>query len=399
MLDVLSQLSLFLAKAIIIVTLILILLAGIISLLSRGKQREKISIKNLNSMYENNKKIFLEEILSKKEFKQFLKDEKTAEKNKKKAEKKQKADRNQQTGESQQTTEKNKQTSANQQITEKNQQTSKSQPAESQQLIERNQHQQSAEKDKTADGTVRKKNIFVLNFDGDIKASAVTALREEITAILNVAGKQDEVLVRIESSGGMVHAYGLAAAQLARIRQQDIPLIVTVDKVAASGGYLMACIADKILAAPFAIIGSIGVIVQLPNFHRLLKEKNVDFEQITAGNFKRTLTLFGENTEAGREKCHHEIEEIHGLFKNLIHDNRPGVDIDKVATGEHWLAKQAIEFKLVDELRTSDDYLLEQSKTANLFEVNYHIKKSISEKLFSGVSLLKKEILDRPIYL
>lgn len=330
MLDVLSQLSIFLAKTIIIVAFILILLAGILSLLSRGKQREKFSIKNLNSNFEDTKKFLLEEILSKKGFKKFLKEEKTAEKNK-----------------------------------------------------------------KAKDEKEPSKNIFVLNFDGDIKASAVTALREEITAILNIANKQDEVLVRVESSGGMVHAYGLAAAQLARLREQGIRLIVSVDKVAASGGYLMACVADKILAAPFAIIGSIGVIVQLPNFHRFLKEKNVDFEQITAGSFKRTLTLFGENTEAGREKLHHEIEEIHTLFKNLIHEHRPELDIEKVATGEHWLAKQAIEFKLVDELRTSDDYLLEQSKVANIFEINYHIKKSLGEKLFSGMSMLKKGIFEK----
>jgi serine protease SohB len=330
MLDVLSQLSIFLAKTIIIVAFILILLAGILSLLSRGKQREKFSIKNLNANFEDTKKFLLEEVLSKKGFKKFLKEEKTAEKNK-----------------------------------------------------------------KAKDEKEPSKNIFVLNFDGDIKASAVTALREEITAILNIANKQDEVLVRVESSGGMVHAYGLAAAQLARLREQGIRLIVSVDKVAASGGYLMACVADKILAAPFAIIGSIGVIVQLPNFHRFLKEKNVDFEQITAGSFKRTLTLFGENTEAGREKLHHEIEEIHTLFKNLIHEHRPELDIEKVATGEHWLAKQAIEFKLVDELRTSDDYLLEQSKVANIFEINYHIKKSLGEKLFSGMSMLKKGIFEK----
>jgi serine protease SohB len=193
----------------------------------------------------------------------------------------------------------------------------------------------------------------------------------------------------------MVHAYGLAAAQLARIRQRGIPLIVTVDKVAASGGYLMACIADKIFAAPFAIIGSIGVIVQLPNFHRLLKEKNIDFEQLTAGNYKRTLTLFGENTEAGREKLHQEIEEVHHLFKQLIHENRPQLDIEKVATGEHWLAKQAIEFKLVDELRTSDDYLLEQSNTANLFEVRYEVKKSFIEKLFTSVNAFKNSIMEK----
>ncbi|MBV8802329.1 MAG: protease SohB [Gammaproteobacteria bacterium] len=325
MLDALFQLSLFSAKAIILVVLILVLFAGIIGLFSRGKHQTKLSIKNLNSKYKDIKKEFLAEILSKKSFKKYIKE---------------------------------------------------------------NKHEEKTKKSDNED----KKNIFILNFDGDIKASAVNSLREEITAILNVATSKDEVIVRLESPGGMVHAYGLAAAQLSRIREKGIPLIVSVDKVAASGGYLMACIANKILAAPFAIIGSIGVIVQLPNFHRLLKEKKVDFEQITAGSFKRTLTLFGENTESGREKMHEEIEEIHTLFKNVIVEHRPQIDIDKVATGEHWLAKQAIELQLIDELRTSDDYLLEQSQKANLFEIHYKAKKTFSEKLLTNVQALKTHI-------
>lgn len=227
-----------------------------------------------------------------------------------------------------------------------------------------------------------------MNFDGDIKASAVTALREEVTAILGVATPNDEVVVKLESAGGMVHAYGLAASQLARLRARKIPLTIIVDKVAASGGYMMACIGNKILAAPFSIIGSIGVIVQLPNFHRLLKEKNIDFEQLTAGQYKRTITLFGKNTEEGREKMHQEIEDIHHLFKNLIKEYRHELDVEKVATGEHWLGAQALDLKLVDELKTSDDYLFEQSKQANLYEVTYRMKKSFLEKLSAPVNSL-----------
>lgn len=239
-----------------------------------------------------------------------------------------------------------------------------------------------------SENNLPKKKIFILNFDGDIKATAVSSLREEITAILGVATHQDEVVVKIESGGGMVHAYGLAASQLMRLRQQNIPLTVVIDKIAASGGYMMACIGNKILAAPFAIIGSIGVVVQMPNFHRLLKDKHIDFEQITAGQFKRTLTLFGENTKQGREKMHEEIEDIHRLFKDLIKENRPELDINQVATGEHWLGSQALELRLVDELRTSDDYLLKQSKHAELFEICFHIKKSFAEKIASGARAL-----------
>lgn len=236
------------------------------------------------------------------------------------------------------------------------------------------------------------KNIFVLTFHGDMKASAVSSLSEEISAILNIATPADEVVVRLESAGGVVHGYGLAAAQLMRIRARNIPLVIAIDKIAASGGYMMACIANKVFAAPFAIIGSIGVVVQLPNFHRLLKDKHIDFELHTAGEFKRTITLFGENTNEGREKLQHEIEDIHGLFKNLIHEYRQQVDIAKVATGEHWLGQQALGLKLIDEIKTSDDYLFEQIKHAEIFEINYEVKKPLFAKLSNSASMLREKL-------
>lgn len=242
-----------------------------------------------------------------------------------------------------------------------------------------------------ADG--EQKHIYVLNFHGDMKASAVTALREEVTAILNIIKPNDEVVVNVDSAGGVVHGYGLAAAQLMRIRARHIPLVVTIDKVAASGGYMMACIANKILAAPFAIVGSIGVIVQLPNFHRVLKDKHIEFEQLMAGEYKRTITLFGENTEEGREKLQTEIEDIHQLFKNLIKENRQDIDIQKVATGEHWLGQQAIALKLVDEIKTSDEYLLERSKDANLYEIAYEVKKPLLSKLSATANMMRERLL------
>lgn len=226
-----------------------------------------------------------------------------------------------------------------------------------------------------------KKRIFVLNFHGDIKASAVTGLEKEISAILMIAKPTDEVLVRLESGGGVVNGYGLGASQLARLRDKNIPLTIAVDKVAASGGYMMASVADKILAAPFAIIGSIGVLAQIPNFNRLLKKNHVEFEQVTAGEFKRTLTLFGENTDKAREKMKQDIEDIHGLFKDFVSNNRQQMDMDTVATGEYWLGTKAKELKLVDELQTSEDYLLSQWQTANLYQIHYKPKKNISQKL------------------
>ncbi len=227
--------------------------------------------------------------------------------------------------------------------------------------------------------------LFVINFRGDIRASAVASLREEVSAILTFAKSGDEVLVRLENAGGLVHDHGLAASQLARIRERGVVLTVAVDKIAASGGYLMACVANRILAAPFAVLGSIGVLAQVPNFNRLLSEKGVDFEQFKGGEFKRTVTLFGKISDADRAKFSQEIEDTHALFKEFVASQRPVLDMSRVATGEHWYGKRALDLKLCDELKTSDDYLLERSEKTRVFEVKYVTKKGLSRKLAAAV--------------
>ncbi len=211
--------------------------------------------------------------------------------------------------------------------------------------------------------------------------------------MLAVAKPTDEVLVRLETGGGMVHAYGLASSQLDRIKRAGIPLTISVDKVAASGGYMMACVADKIIAAPFAVIGSIGVIAQVPNFNKLLKKHDIEFEQITAGEFKRTLTMFGENTDKAREKFTHEIEQTHGLFKNFISDHRPALEIEKVATGEHWYGNQAQELGLVDEIGTSDDLLVSAFKEKEVLHIRYVQKKKLAEKLANSSAKAADKLL------
>ncbi len=233
--------------------------------------------------------------------------------------------------------------------------------------------------------TAPRKRVYVLDFDGDLRASAVSELREDITAILGQAVPGDEVVVRIESGGGMVHSYGLAASQLDRIKAQAIPLTVAVDKVAASGGYMMACVADKILAAPFAVLGSIGVVAQIPNVHRLLKKHDIDIELMTAGKYKRTLTMLGENTEQARDKFRETLEDTHQLFKDFVRSHRPRVDIDSVATGEAWFGTRAKEFGLVDELVTSDEYLVAQIDTADVYEIAFVRKKKLADRI--GVAL------------
>lgn len=238
-----------------------------------------------------------------------------------------------------------------------------------------------AEKKKGKQKPEAKPRVFVLDFDGDIKASATESLRHEITALLSLATPKDEVVLRLESGGGMVHSYGLASSQLARIRQAGVPLTVCIDKVAASGGYMMACIGEKIISAPFAILGSIGVVAQLPNVNRLLKKHDIDFEVLTAGEYKRTLTVFGENTEKGREKFQEDLDITHQLFKNFVSRYRPQLAIDDVATGEVWLGVAALDKQLVDELQTSDEYLATKAKTAEVFHLHYAERKSLQERV------------------
>jgi serine protease SohB len=247
--------------------------------------------------------------------------------------------------------------------------------------------QKKAQKKSKDDEADSQPKLFVIEFDGDVHANEVEAFREEITAVITIAKPEDKVLIKLESPGGVVHGYGLAASQIARLKSAKIHTTVAVDKVAASGGYMMACVADKIVAAPFSIIGSIGVVAQLPNINKLLKKNDIEVEQHTAGEFKRTLTVMGENTEEGREKFKQELEETHVLFKQFVSDHRPDLDINKVATGEHWYATQAKELGLVDEIKTSDDFILEKAKDNELYKVEYKIRKNVAEKLGIAASV------------
>ena len=227
-----------------------------------------------------------------------------------------------------------------------------------------------AQKRLASDEAVRPR-LYVLDFDGDIEAGRTEFLRTEITAVLTLAKPQDEVLVRLTSPGGMVPHYGLAASQLHRVRKHGITLVVAVDTVAASGGYLMAAVANKVIAAPFALIGSIGVVAEVPNVHRLLDKYDVDWDVYTAGQYKRTLTVFGENTAEGRQKFIEELEDTHALFKEFVAEHRPSLDLAAVATGEAWYGQRAIDKKLVDELCTSDEYVNAACELRDVYEVQW----------------------------
>jgi serine protease SohB len=237
---------------------------------------------------------------------------------------------------------------------------------------------------KAAEGR-RRKRVFVLDFRGDIRASATASLREEVSAVLAVAEGGDEVLVRLENAGGLVHEHGLAASQLLRLRERQVPVTVAVDKVAASGGYLMACVANRILAAPFAVVGSIGVLAQVPNFRRMLDERGVTVEQVKAGRYKRTVSMFGEVTDEDRDKLRDELEDIHELFQAMVARHRPQLDLKRVATGEHWYGTRALELGLVDELGTSDDWLAQLIGEADVWKVEWRGARRLLEKLAAAM--------------
>ncbi len=336
--EFLSNYGLFLAKSVTIVIAIAVVVGILVSASMRGRrssERGHIEITKLNDIYMDMADTLKSAILDAEQYKKVLKQEQKEEKAKKKLEAKKKESLS--------------------------------------------NHQ--------------RKRVYVVDFDGDIKASATESLREEITAILAVADAHDEVVVRLESGGGMVHSYGLASSQLSRIVDKGIALTACVDKVAASGGYMMACVANKIVAAPFAVIGSIGVVAQLPNFHKVLQKHDVDYEVLTAGEYKRTLTVFGENTEKGRKKFLEDLEDTHVLFKDFVGEKRRQVNLAEVATGEVWFGQRALEHKLVDELQTSDDYLTGLADTADLFEVSYVHKKTLQEKLGISVAAAVDKVL------
>lgn len=262
-------------------------------------------------------------------------------------------------------------------------------------LKQRQKEQKKAEKAAQKEEHKESPHLFVIDFKGSTDANEVDSLREEITAVLTIASENDEVLIKVDSGGGVVHGYGLAASQIDRLKSANIPVTVSVDSIAASGGYMMACVADKIIAAPFAIIGSIGVMAEIPNFSKLLKKHDVDYELFTAGEYKRTVSMFGEISEKGRDKFNQELEETHVLFKDFVKGNRAELDIDNVATGEHWFGTDALKRGLVDHLQTSDDYLMSKTDSHKVFGVKCTIRKGLTEKLGFSMSIAADRLLGK----
>lgn len=355
--EFLSEYGLFLLKTATIAVVIIIIISLLISAGQRQRSVNKGDIKviNLGEAIKDNSQSIKNEILTNAEYKQLVKEEKEREK--------------QQEKEAKQKLKQAKKSSAKP-VADVTAEPAADEAQDSDDNVSAS----------TSD-TDSPQRMYVIDFDGDIHATGVDSLREEITAILATANQGDEVMVRLESPGGLVHSYGLAASQLKRIRDAGLKLTISVDQVAASGGYMMACVADELVAAPFAVLGSIGVVAEIPNFNRLLQKANIDYEQHTAGQYKRTLTMFGQNTTVAREKFKQELEETHQLFKTFIHENRPNLDLDKVATGEHWYGRQALELGLVDKIQTSDDVILDALNSMDVYSIKYEIRKPLTERL------------------
>ncbi|MDY3107507.1 MAG: protease SohB [Succinivibrio sp.] len=233
-------------------------------------------------------------------------------------------------------------------------------------------------------------HLYVIDFDGDARASQVDELTSKVNLILAKATDKDEVIIKLTSPGGVVNGYGLCASQLERIRNKGINLVACVDTVAASGGYMMACVASKIVAAPFSYVGSIGVVAQIPNFNKVLKNHDVEYEQVTAGKYKRTLTMFGENTPEARDKFKQEITLIHNRFKAIVAKYRTKLDIENIATGEYWLAEDAKELNLVDQISTFDEYLQNRLDFTKVCAIKISIDKDEKKSL---KDILKKLLM------
>lgn len=367
--EFLSEYGLFLLKTATIAVVIIIIISLLISASQRQRSssRGDIKVVNLGEAIKDNSQSIKNEILTNAEYKQLLKEEKEREK--------------QQEKEAKQKLKQAKKSSSKTVAEAEVSKASVEQVADNADQESSDSESESAETSDAPEAVESPKRMYVIDFDGDIHASGVDALREEVTAILATANQGDEVMVRLESPGGLVHSYGLAASQLKRIRDAGLKLTISVDQVAASGGYMMACVADELVAAPFAVVGSIGVVAEIPNFNRLLQKANIDYEQHTAGQYKRTLTMFGQNTTVAREKFKQELEETHQLFKTFIHENRPDLDLDKVATGEHWYGRQALELGLVDKIQTSDDVILDALNSMDVYSIKYEIRKPLTERL------------------
>ncbi|CAB3976441.1 protease SohB [Candidatus Azoamicus ciliaticola] len=241
---------------------------------------------------------------------------------------------------------------------------------------------------------IKTKNLFILNFNGDINASDINNLKDILSILILNKKYVDEVLIKLTSNGGIVTNYGLAATQLKRLKNENINLTISIDTIAASGGYMMACVANKIIASHFSIIGSIGVLGIIPNINKMLNKNNIEIEYHTSGKYKKTLSVIGENTEIGRKKFIESLENTHFLFKNFVKENRSQINIDEIATGEYWYGIDALKLNLIDKIQTSDEYIMENLNNTKIYEIKLNEKTNIKNKIKENIHNILFNILN-----
>lgn len=223
--------------------------------------------------------------------------------------------------------------------------------------------------------------LYVIDFDGDMQASNTVQLAETTSCLLPLLRSTDKVLVRVKSSGGLVPHYGYAASQLSRLRSKA-SLTVAIDHIAASGGYLMACVAHEIIAAPFAIVGSIGVVGLVPNVHPLLKNHGIDVHEHTAGEYKRSLSPWAAVTPEKVQRYEHELSMTHELFQEFVQQYRPNLEPEVLQTGEYRYAARSVgDTGLVDKVQSSDDFIAEHLPKYHVIFVTCREEKSVWQRL------------------
>lgn len=246
-------------------------------------------------------------------------------------------------------------------------------------------------------------NVFVIDYVGSMMASEVVYLTAKIDAIILKSNKDDEVVINITSPGGAVSGYGLVASQIKRLKTAGLKITATVDTVAASGGYMAAVVSDEIIAAPFAMVGSIGVVANVMIYEELLKNIGIQTNVYTSGDSKRTVVPSRVPNAEEEAKLEAQLEEIHSRFKDHVLSFRPDIDEDKVFTGQAFLAADAINFGLVDKIGTSDELLLNLYKDGHrLIEVQFIIEEniggSVTKQVSAGlVDAIKSEIFNNSV--
>ncbi|WP_343192796.1 S49 family peptidase [Buchnera aphidicola (Taiwanaphis decaspermi)] len=225
----------------------------------------------------------------------------------------------------------------------------------------------------------KKSNLYILDYNDKIKKNKIKKLREEISSIILVAKKNDEVLLRLENTSDIVYEYGLVIAQLQRLRKKGIKLIISIDKIVSNGGYIIACVADHISASPFSIIGPINIVVNIPNIDKYTQTSNLN-NQLNDCNTFTKLTLIKNNTKIYVNKIFNKLDIKKYIRNSFIKDMRPSLNLNKIFNQNYWIGENAINEKLIDSINTSDDILFSKKDTHNLLKIKYVYKSNIVEK-------------------